>query len=934
MNKTAPQFARTNCATGILAATQYSRLLLCTAALVTVSTVLAATSSAATHHPAPANMAAQHIRTIEGVTEYRLANGLQVLLDPDESSSTITVNLTYKVGSRHESYGETGMAHLLEHLNFKGTPSHRNIPAELSSHGANANATTAYDRTNYFETFPASPANLQWALGMEADRMIHSFIAKKDLDSEMTVVRNEFERGENDPARVLEERVLETAYLWHNYGHPTIGARADIENVPIQRLQAFYHTYYQPDNATLIVTGKFDPKTTLALIERTYGAIPRPSRILPSVYTAEPTQDGEREVVLRRTGTQQILIEAYHVPSDAHADSVALGVLVAMLNEKPAGLLYKRLVERKLAVSASADVATLYDPGFLTIDVTLPKDGDLTAVRRELSALIESLRTQAFPKEEIERVRNQQFNDYERLLNSPEAMASTLSENVSVGDWRLLFWDRDQLHKVTVEDVRRVANTYLIDSNRTVGTFIPEDRPLRAVITPAPNIDTLLTGYVGNAAVAEGEHFLATPAAIEARVKRGTAGTIKTAFLPKKTRGDRVSGKLMLQFGTADSLKNKAQVGSFTAALLMRGTEAHTRQQIQDELTRLKATMAVSGGANGVTLQFETTQDTLAPTLSLAAEILRSPTFPATDLEELKRSALSGLDAARKDPNSIAQLAAQRYLSPYEPGDFRYVSTLDERADAINKVTEKDISNFYQQFYGANSAQAAFVGNVDPNAVTAQLTQTLGSWQSASPYQHAPSIYKPTPAQSATFPTPDKPNAIFTASGNLPLRDDDPDYASLRVGNEILGGGFLNSRLATRIRQKDGLSYTVGSSVHADSWDPVGSFSVYAICAPQNLAQVERDAQEEIARALADGFTPSEIAAAKSGIAQSELRDRSTDAALANDLAIHLYLNRDFQWDARADSRVEAATPDSIKRAMHRFIDPSQWITVKAGDVH
>jgi zinc protease len=909
--------------------TAVSVLLACCAASMDV----AATATVGTPKPASAEIAARPVRTIEGVSEYRLPNGLQVLLDPDASSSTVTVNLTYKVGSRHESYGETGMAHLLEHMNFKGTPRHRNIPAELSSHGASANATTAYDRTNYFETLPSSPENLQWALGLEADRMTHSFIAKKDLDSEMTVVRNEFESGENDPARILEERVLEAAYLWHNYGHPTIGARADIENVPIQRLQAFYHTYYQPDNATLIVTGKFDPETTLALIERTYGAIPKPSRSLPSLYTAEPTQDGEREVVLRRAGTQPLVIEAYHVPSDAHADSVALGVLAALLNEKPAGLLYKRLIETKLATSAAADVATLHDPGFLTIDVTLPKDGDAGAVRRELGALIESLRGHAIPKEEIERIRNQQFNEYERLLNSPETMANTLSENVSVGDWRLLFWDRDQLNKVTLEDVRWVANTYLIGSNRTTGTFIPEEHPLRAVITPAPAIDTLLAGYIGNAALAEGEQFVATPAAIEDRVKRGTAGTIKTVYLPKKTRGDRISSALMLQFGSAEALKNKAQVGSFTAALLMRGTQSHTRLEIQDELTRLKATMVVNGGANGVTLDFETTQDNLAQTVALAAEILRSPAFPPDDLDELKRSALSDIDGARKDPNAIARLATQRYLSPYEPTDFRYVATVDERAAAINKVTAQDIRDFYQQFYGANSAQAAFVGNVDPTAITAQLTQLLGSWQSASPFQRAPSIYKPTPAQSETFRTPDKANAVFMASRNLPLRDDDPDFASLRVGNEILGGGFLNSRFATRIRQKDGLSYTVGSSVRADSWDAVGAFTVYAICAPQNLAQVERDAQEEIARALADGFTPAEIAAAKSGIGQSELRDRSTDAALAYDLAMHLYLNRDFQWDARADSRIEAATPDSIKVAMQRFIDPSQLITVKAGDV-
>src|SRR5207247_4109138 len=196
-----------------------------------------------------ANAQVEKITSVEGITEYRFeSNGLRILLFPDLSKPTITVNVTYMVGSRHENYGETGMAHLLEHLLFKGTPNHPNIPQEQTSHGARPNGSTWFDRTNYFETFQATDENLKWALDLEADRMVHSFIAKKDLDSEMTVVRNEFEMGENDPSQVLMQRTLATAYLWHNYGHVPIGARSDIERVPIERLQQFYHTYYQPDN--------------------------------------------------------------------------------------------------------------------------------------------------------------------------------------------------------------------------------------------------------------------------------------------------------------------------------------------------------------------------------------------------------------------------------------------------------------------------------------------------------------------------------------------------------------------------------------------------------------------------------------------------------------------------------------------------------------
>jgi zinc protease len=876
--------------------------------------------------------AAQQVRSIEGVTEYRLPNGLQVLLYPDQSSSTVSINVTYKVGSRHESYGETGMAHLLEHMNFKGTPTHPKIMDELSSRGAHANATTAYDRTNYFETLPATTANLEWALGMEADRMTHSLIAKKDLDTEMTVVRNEFEMGENSPALVLRERVLETAYLWHNYGHPTIGARADIEGVPIERLQKFYHTYYQPDNAALIVTGKFDQKATLKYIEKVFGVIPKPTRILQNLYTVEPTQDGMREVALRRSGGLQVLDEAFHVPADAHPDAASLSLLASLLNDRPAGLLYKKLVEAKLAVAASVDLEAMYDPGFLMVSVTLPKDGDLSAARRELDAILQTVRSQDFSQEELDRVRNDQLNGYERLLNSSPEMASNLSENVAVGDWRLLFWDRDLLKKVTVADVRRVASTYLIDSNLTVGTFISDEKPLRAVITDAPKVDALLAGYTGQAAVAEGEQFDATPKNIEARVKRGMAGSIKTAYLVKKTKGDRVSGVIDLHFGSVDSLKNKAEIAQYTAALLMRGTQVHSRQQIQDELTRLKTTLRINGGAAAVSASFETPEANLDQTLTLIAELLQKPAFPAGDLDELKRGSLSRIEVSRTDPQAIANLAARRALSPYLTGDFRYVPTLDENVAAVNAVSIGDVQSFYKQFYGATNAEAALVGNFDAAETTRQLTDLFGGWKSPSPYQRAVGIYKPTSADSKVFATPDKPNSMFLVAGLLKIRDDDPQYAALQIGNEILGGGILNSRLATRIRQKDGLSYGVGSQVHADALDPVGSFTIFAISAPQNTAKVESDAKEEVAKVVSGGFTAEEVTAAKSGLLSEMTLDRSNDAALARELAGHLYVNRDFTWDAGFEKAIESATPDAVHKAMQDFLDPAHLVTVKAGD--
>src|SRR5690348_9667155 len=256
----------------------------------------------------------QKVTSVEGITEYAFPNGLHVLLFPDPSNPKVTVNITYLVGSRHEGYGETGMAHLLEHLMFRETAARGDVKQELAAHvGNNWNGTTSYDRTNYFETANATPENVHWAIQMEADRMVNAKIDKKNLDAEMTVVRNEFERGENSPDRILEERAMETAYIWHNYGKPTIGNRSDIEHVPAPKLAAFYQKYYQPDDAVLTIAGKFDESQALAWIAESFSRIPRPQRTIEPSYTIEPTQDGERLVTLRRIGDNQSIRVLYHI---------------------------------------------------------------------------------------------------------------------------------------------------------------------------------------------------------------------------------------------------------------------------------------------------------------------------------------------------------------------------------------------------------------------------------------------------------------------------------------------------------------------------------------------------------------------------------------------------------------------------------------------
>ncbi|MBA2628081.1 MAG: insulinase family protein, partial [Gemmatimonadales bacterium] len=560
--------------------------------------------------------------TVEGITEYTLSNGLRVLLFPDMSKPTATVNITYLVGSRHEGYGETGMAHLLEHMVFKGTPRHPNIPQELTEHGAQPNGTTWLDRTNYFETFSASDTNLVWALDLEADRMVNSRIAKKDLESEFTVVRNEFESGENDPGSILLERTISTAFLWHNYGNSTIGARSDIEHVPIERLQAFYRRYYQPDNAMLVIAGKFDESRALALVKEKFGRIPRPDRsgtmLLYPTYTAEPTQDGERSVTLRRVGDVQVLDAVYHVPAGSHADFAAIDVLASVLGTAPSGRLYKALVETKKAASVSSFAFQMREPGLLIVTADVRQEDPMDAAREALLRTMDEATSRPPTAEEVERAKASLLKSIDLTLNNSARVGLELSEWAAMGDWRLIFLHRDRIRAVTPDDVKRVAAAYLKPANMTIGIFVPTPKPARAEIPPRPDVAALVKNYRGDTARTAGEAFDPSPAVIEARTTRSVLPSgLKLALLPKKTRGGTVVATMALHFGTEQTLMNRAAAADLAADMLMRGSRSHTRQQIKDELDRLKAQVSIGGGPMNANVRIETINANLPAVLSL-----------------------------------------------------------------------------------------------------------------------------------------------------------------------------------------------------------------------------------------------------------------------------------------------------------------------------
>jgi zinc protease len=839
--------------------------------------------------------------SVEGVTEYRLANGLTVLLFPDASKPSTVVNVTYKVGSAQENYGETGMAHLLEHLVFKGTPSRGNIQQELGRRGMEYNGTTGSDRTNYFETFTASNENLDWALAMEADRMVNSFIRKSDLDTEMTVVRNEFESGENNPQRVLYGKMLSTAYQWHNYGNLGIGARSDIENVDIDRLQAFYKMYYQPDNAVLTVAGKFDVEPTLERIAKYFGPIPKPTRVLPRFYTEDPVQDGERSTTLRRVGNSKFLGMMYKIGRGAHPDFVATDTLGDVMTLAPAGRLYKSLVETKKATSVSAWAGAQLDPGVLTFFAQIPDGDAIEPAREAMFATFANIAKEPITEAEVARVRAKAAKYYDEVIASPQQFGVAISESIALGDWRLFFIQRDAYRTVSPADVQRVALDYLKRSNVTVGEFIPDPKPDRAPAPPRVDVAAMVKDYKGDTATAAGETFDPSPANLDARTQRFTLPNgMKVALLPKKTRGETVNFNLSLRFGDVQSVAGKASEGAVTGGMLLRGTTKKSRQEIDDAFDKFRAKVSVNGTQTGATASGQTVRAQLADTLRLTAEVLKDPAFPAAELETLKRERNTRFETSKSEPQDIAQRALGRHDNPYPAGHPRYIPTIDESIAWNNAVTVDGVRNFR-------------------------------NWKSPAAYARVPDPYRAIKPAALRLVVPDKANAILIGNEKWQINDTSPDYPAMLVANFMLGES-PSSRIYERLRQKDGLSYGAGTFFQPNAFEANSSFGMYAIFAPQNLDKVRTGFAEEFARVIKDGFTDAEVKDAKAAVLQERRLARAEDGPVAGALTSQAYLGRTYAASAAVDAAIEKLSTADVNAAIRKYLNTENFTTAFAGD--
>ena len=874
------------------------------------------------------------VTSVEGINEYELPNGLKVLLIPDAAQTNVVVNIVYKVGSRDEGYGEKGMAHLLEHMLFKPSKKFTDIKKAISDKGALANGTTWYDRTNYFEVLPGSDENLRWSLEMESDRMVNSKILQEDLQKEFSVVRNEFEMGENDPSAILGERIVSAMYLWHNYGKSTIGSKEDIERVKADNLRVFYKKYYQPDNAVLIIGGKFDAKNALAYVQQYFGPIPKPIRVLQPSYTVEPIQDGERSVILRRSGDIQYVGMAYHTPSYADKDYPVNDALIEILTNNPSGVFYKKLVDTKLATAVWGKAFNLHDPGFTYFEVTVPLNKNIDSVKNVLLNAGDEIGTIKFTDQDITRAKNTLLKNIDEVNNNTLNLAITLTEIIGAGDWRLWFLYRDRVEKLTVADLERVAQKYYLKSNRTYGVFVPDAAPKRTTVSETPDIAQLLKDYKGQQVVADKETFENSISNIKKHIQYGTLSNGgKYALLEKPAKGDKIVANISLRFGKAESLTNKSEIGSLLAGMLKTGTTNRTKEQISDESDKLKTSISFSDHAGLLNISVSTDKSNLHAALNLLTDLLKNPKFDQKEFDKLVIATKANYEANRQDPQHVSGERLARLTTKYPVGHPLYTASTDENIESLSKVKLDDLKKYYNDFYGANNSLSVFIGGIDKGEVTNFLKNTFGNWNSKEAFTEIVPQYFDIKSTVESIETPDKTNAVMSGNINLQLSQKDPDYAAAMMANDLLGGGtFMASRISQRLREKEGMSYGAGSDMAADYKAEEGTWRLYAIFNPKVKTRLDSALHEEIDRAVNKGFTQDEL----NNSIKSSMQFRQTllgiDGYLAFQIIDYMKDNRDLDDFTDFENKTKALKLNAVNAALKKYFDQSKLVLVYAGD--
>ena len=870
----------------------------------------------------------EYVKESGGIQEYKMTtNNLTVLLKEDHSAPVATFMVTYNVGSRNEAIGYTGSTHLLEHLMFKGsrkfnTDKENSVFQLLQSLGSRMNATTWLDRTNYYETMPSE--HLETAIEIEADRMRNAFIKEEDRQAEMTVVRNEFERGQNNPFSVLDEHIWATAYLAHPYHHSTIGWKSDIENVSIERLKKFYDTFYWPNNATVTMVGDFEKEKALALVKKHFGRIPKSREEIPEVYTEEPKQEGQRRVLLKRAGQQGVVGVAHKTPSATHEDAPNFLVLSSILSSGKNSRFYKNITDKGFTTSVFIWDSLFRDPGLFAVYANLTPGTDHQKVEDLVMAEYEKIKEDGVTEEEVEKAKAQLIASMKFGQDGSFAVAGGLNEAIASGDWTLFTTYDEKLSGVTKETVKAVVEKYFLEDLSTVGHFIPKafgEQQTKRGPSSATELAQMKKQYFSEEEESKG------PLASQIEDSEPVKG-VRLLTLKRGTGVVTLTGSFL--GGDIFAPSENKRIPDVVVSMLDQGTTKSSKFEISNKIEKVGARLSFSNGKARVVFNGKFLSEDTALIVGLLSEQLQFPAFNEEDLAKTKKRMVT---AYKKSKESTRGNAINNMLKGfYSENHQNAPDNADESIKNVEKITTEDLKAYHEENYGKGSMVIVAVGDVDHASLSATIKKNFGEWKD-SPLEEKKETQKGTKNAGKAYVTmQDKTSTDFLVGIPLGINRDHPDYRPLFVASYILGGNF-SARLMQTVRVKEGLTYGIRSSMSGFGNDTDGYWYVGGTFSPDLLSKGESSTLREIKKWAQDGVTQKEVDTTKSTLTGSFKVGFDTTRGLASGILSAVIDWEDLSYVDEMPNMINSVTLEQVNAAIKKYISIGDLYEVAAGSI-
>jgi len=866
----------------------------------------------------------EYVKESGGIKEYKMtSNNLRVLLKKDKSAPVATFMVTYEVGSRNEAIGYTGSTHLLEHLMFKGsrkfnTTKGNSVFQTLQSLGARMNATTWLDRTNYFAVLPSE--HLESLIEIEADRMRNAWIKEEDRQSEMTVVRNEFERGQNSPSGVLDEHIWATAYHAHPYHHSTIGWKEDIENVSIERLKEFYDTFYWPNNATAIAIGDFEEKDALAMIKKHFGKIRKSTKPIPEVYTAEPEQEGIRTVTLKRAGQQGIVGVAHKTPPATNKDAAAFMVLSSILSSGKNSRFYKNITDKGLTTSIYIWDSLFKDPGLFTVYANLSPDVKHKTVESLIIQEYEKIKTDGVTEAEVKKAQAQLVAAMKFSQDGSYAIASGLNEAIASGDWTLYTTYSEKIKNVTKEDVQRVVVEYFKEDLSTIGYFIPKNKGAQGerAITSAKELKKIKKKYITGVE----EESLSS--------KIVQSEPISGVRLFSLERG---SGVVTMQgsFLGGDVYSNEnRRVSDMVVSMLDQGTKNMSKFEISEKLESVGARLNFFNGQARVGFSGKFLEEDTEMVFEIMADQIKNPLFSEQELEKVKKRAIAGY---KRSKESTRGNAMNNMLEAFYGKDHQNSPTNPDQAiEDIKNITAQNLEEYHRKNYGTGSMVIVVVGDIKHQELEKMVKEGFGGWKKSPLNTKQEERVASKKAGKVYLTMQDKTSTDFLVGTALEIDRYHPDYLPLYLGTHTLGGNF-SARLMQTVRVKEGLTYGINSSLSGFGNGNDGYWMVGGTFAPQLLSKGESSTLREIKLWLEKGITQKELDVTKSTLTGGFQVGFDTTGGLASGILSAVVTHNSLEYLDSYPEQVKKITLDQVNEAIKKYITLDGLYRVAAGSI-